>query len=236
MLQDFFYFPKSERRAIFCLTILLAGLVVCLCLTPDEETMVTTGEDCVDTLRAQTVEAVLPPHPENEKPVHRQEVSSSPRPMAAKERKPFYSSANGKRDTLLYPSKYSEGTVVDLNRADTTELRRIPGIGPVFSRRIVAYRELLGGYARVEQLREVYGLEDDFSQWFTIKTPPYRRLNLNRLGVKELVRHPYLTYAQARAIVNHRKQFGRIDSLSQLSLYEEFSAEELKRIEPYVEF
>ena len=45
----------------------------------------------------------------------------------------------------------------ELNRADTQQLISVYGIGPVFARRIIRYRELLGGFYRPDQLMEVYG-------------------------------------------------------------------------------
>jgi DNA uptake protein ComE-like DNA-binding protein len=59
------------------------------------------------------------------------------------------------RDTLRYPVKLSPGQTLSLNDADTTALRQVPGIGPVYARRIVSYRQRLGGFYRVEQLREI---------------------------------------------------------------------------------
>ena len=47
------------------------------------------------------------------------------------------------RDTLV---KYLLGTVISLNSADTTELKKIPGIGSSIARMIVNYRERLGGF------------------------------------------------------------------------------------------
>lgn len=61
------------------------------------------------------------------------------------------------RDTTLYPIKLVPGQTVMLNNADTTALRHVPGIGSGYARRIVNYRQRLGGFCRVEQLREIDG-------------------------------------------------------------------------------
>src|SRR5690606_9841495 len=47
----------------------------------------------------------------------------------------------------------------DLNTADTAQLVRVYGIGPVLSKRIVKFRERLGGFVAPEQVYEVYGLD-----------------------------------------------------------------------------
>jgi competence ComEA-like helix-hairpin-helix protein len=47
---------------------------------------------------------------------------------------------------------------VDLNRAGVAELERLPGVGPVLARRILAWRDSAGGFRAVEQLEEVRGV------------------------------------------------------------------------------
>ena len=58
-------------------------------------------------------------------------------------------------------NKFPAGTVIELNQADTLTLKKIPGIGSTFARRIVGYRELLGGFYTVHQLAEVYGIDEE---------------------------------------------------------------------------
>lgn len=50
---------------------------------------------------------------------------------------------------------------VDLNAADSTELQKVSGIGPVLSKRIVKYRKLIGGFTDKSQLKKVYGLSPE---------------------------------------------------------------------------
>ena len=62
-----------------------------------------------------------------------------------------------------YPrvEKLSEGETISLNATDTAEWKRVPGIGTVYASRIVKYHERLGGFARKEQLLEVYGVDGE---------------------------------------------------------------------------
>jgi competence ComEA-like helix-hairpin-helix protein len=50
------------------------------------------------------------------------------------------------------------GPPVDLNRATTDELTRLPGVGPAMAIRIVQAREFAGRFASIDDLRRVRGL------------------------------------------------------------------------------
>lgn len=130
--------------------------------------------------------------------------------------------------------KYAQGVRLELNTADTTELQRVPGIGPVLARRIVRYRERLGGYVRPEQLSEVEGVPREVQEWFFVHRPPEARLNLKRLSLDELRRHPYLNFYQSRVIVEHRRKFGSFADVEDLLIYEEFTDSDMVRLRPYV--
>ena len=139
-------------------------------------------------------------------------------------------------DSLPKPFKYPEGTLVDVNAADTTELKKIPGIGSGIARRIVAYRNRLGGFYSLEQLNEVEFVSADLFKWFKLESDSIRKLPINRVGLDKLRAHPYINFYQAKVIVEYRRKRGEIKSLSQLSLYEEFTEKDLKRLSAYVSF
>lgn len=139
------------------------------------------------------------------------------------------------KDTLLY-FKYPAGTVISLNRADTTELKKIPGIGSAIARMIVGYRRQLGGFHKVEQLQDIDLSVDKLRAWFSVDESETRKLNLNQSGIERLKAHPYINFYQAKVIVEYRKKKGKIHSLKQLELYEEFSPNDLERIAPYICF
>ena len=141
-----------------------------------------------------------------------------------------------KMDSLPKPFKYPEGTLVDVNAADTTELKKIPGIGSGIARRIVAYRNRLGGFYSLEQLNEVEFVSADLFKWFKLESDSIRKLPINRVGLDKLRAHPYINFYQAKVIVEYRRKRGEIKSLSQLSLYEEFAEKDLKRLSAYVSF
>ena len=141
------------------------------------------------------------------------------------------------RDTVKYPVKLQPEERVVLNRADTAQLRKVPGIGSYFARKIVEYRERLGGYYRVQQLLEIEDFPETAVNFFIIPDgTEFRKMNLNRLSLNELKRHPYINFYQAREIVDFRRLHGRIENLQQLSLSKDFPPEAIERLEPYVEY
>lgn len=133
-------------------------------------------------------------------------------------------------------AKYKPGQFVDLNRADTSELMKIPGIGPVYAKMIVDYRERLGGYHSIVQLRDLEVLPEDLGDWVHVSTPPAAMLNVNRLSLTQLRSHPYLSFYQAKAIVELRKREGHIRSARQLLFLDEFSETDIERLTPYLSF
>ena len=135
------------------------------------------------------------------------------------------------RDTLM---KYLPGTIISLNSADTTELKKIPGIGSSIARMMVNYRERLGGFFRIEQLQEIHLKAEKLRPWFSIDIQQTRRINLNKAGMERMLHHPYINYYQAKVIIEYRKKKGFLKSLKQLSLYEEFTPIDLERLEPYI--
>lgn len=140
------------------------------------------------------------------------------------------------RDTIAFPTKLREGQQVNLNSADTTELKRIPGVGSYFARQIVSYRDRLGGFASTEQLMEIQGFPSTALHYFRVEGNDHKRLNLNKASLNELRHHPYIHYYRAHRIMEYRRLYGRIKSLEQLLTFNEFSQSDIKRLAPYVEY
>lgn len=118
--------------------------------------------------------------------------------------------------------------VVELNSADSLTLISIRGIGPTYAKRIIAYREKLGGFYKKEQLLEVYGIREEqyenLQRYFKVDQTLIHRINLNRATFKELVHHPYLSYEQVKSIVNFRENvrpFESVEELKQLELIDD---------------
>lgn len=152
--------------------------------------------------------------------------------------RPASSAASESAGASSYPEKYKPGSVtLNLNECDTTELRRIPEIGPYRASQIVKYREALGGFVSVSQLSEIKSLPAGIEKWFTVDAGEVQeQLDLNKATFQALMRHPYINYEQAREIMNFRRRYGGLTSLSDLRLSPYFTASDLSRLEPYVVF
>lgn len=138
-------------------------------------------------------------------------------------------------------AKRVNAEVVELSTADSAQLVELKGIGPALASRIVKYRNALGGFISVEQLKEVYGITDSLYQvvstQITLDTLlPVRKINLNTDSLSVLTAHPYLRYKLSYGIVNYRKQHGRINSFTELSGLRFVPPEIIPKIAPYLNF
>lgn len=140
------------------------------------------------------------------------------------------------RDTVLYPLKLRSGQYVQLNAADTSALKRVPGIGSGYAKMIINYRRRLGGYVSIRQLLEIDGFPEDALPYFKVDPSKVKKLNLNKLTLNQMRRHPYINFYQAREICDYRRLKGILHSLADLHLFRDFSPEEIQRLAPYVVF
>ena len=141
------------------------------------------------------------------------------------------------RDTLKYPIKIQPLERISLNKSDTTLLRKVPGIGPYFAAKIVKYRERLGGFYDINQLMEIENFPESAIHFFIIPDDEQtRKLNINKLSLEALRRHPYINFYQAKAITDYRRLHGPIRSLNDLRLSKDFPQEAIDRLLPYVEY
>ena len=140
------------------------------------------------------------------------------------------------RDTLRYPLKLKVGEHINLVTADTTQLKKVPGIGSGWARAILNYGKRLGGYVAVGQLQEIEGFPEESLPYFSIANPQTEKINLNTATLAQLRKHPYVNFYQAKAICDYRRLKGKLTSLSQLHLLKDFTSEAIERLRPYVAF
>lgn len=128
---------------------------------------------------------------------------------------------------------------ININLADSTQLLPLPGIGPVFAGRIIKYRDLLGGFVRMEQLSEVYGLTQEtielISGRITIDTSVVRRIRVDTASFRDLLRHPYLGLDEVKALLDYRDFKKDISSHVELRENHILSDSTLERVGPYLD-
>lgn len=234
--RDLLYFSKGERRALTLLLTLIVISWIILWLTDDVppfstgETAKTPVADTIIGRRDTTLQRV----PASSPVAQKTSAQKKKEPVQKKTKKTYIKKQFPRTD------KYPVGTVVELNTADTTILKKVPGIGSTFARRIVKYRELLGGYHTVRQLSEVYGIDEEvydrLKSWFIVDTSAMRKLPVNTVAVRELYRHPYIDSRQARVIDQLRRQKGKLTGWDNLQLLEEFTEADRERLMPYLSF
>lgn len=141
-----------------------------------------------------------------------------------------------RRDSLPRQEKIAFGQTIDINTADTSQLKMIPGIASKRAARIVAYRRSLGGFVNVEQAMEAIELPDSVLKYMSVSPVEIRKINVNKLSVQQLMKHPYLNFYQAKAIFEHRRNKGDLHSLDELSRLEGFRSTDLDRLRHYITF
>jgi competence ComEA-like helix-hairpin-helix protein len=134
-----------------------------------------------------------------------------------------------------------EIALMNINIADTNELKKISGVGSVLSRRIIKYRDLLGGYSNINQLNDVYGLNGkslsnlkSVAYIDTLFTPERIRINFSEW--KDLVQHPYINSRLANDILYLRSNVGFLEGIKDLKNISYLNDSILYRLEPYFEF
>lgn len=127
---------------------------------------------------------------------------------------------------------------LDLNTVDTLEITRIRGIGRGYARRIIAYRQLLGGFHNINQLLEVYGFPQELlasiNDQVWVDTLAINKININLVDYEELRKHPYLTDYQARAIIYYRETMGNYNSPKELTINKLLDSNTYLKFKPYI--
>ena len=140
------------------------------------------------------------------------------------------------RDSVPRQEKLTPGQTIDINTADTTQLKMIPGIASKRAARIVAYRSALGGFVSIEQAMEATEMPDSVLKYMTVTPQPVQKINVNKLSVQQMMKHPYINFYQAKAINEYRRNKGELHSVEELARLEGFRPTDIDRLQPYIEF
>lgn len=244
--KDFLYYQRGEQLAIIVLLVLIVFILVLnIVLRQRSSTVITQIQNDSLIYKFESFRQKYKSESINEKENHRQYSNNKNRPYYGNREKSDYSYEDRKhfesetKTPFPRQEKLAAGETIFLNSTDTAEWKKIPGIGSSYAERIVKYRNLLGGFASTKQLLEVYGIDNEMFSRISPYIEPdnnLRKIQINKSEFKELLSHPYLNYKQVQAITNLRKRKGKITSLNELTMLEEFTTEDIERLKPYLEF
>nr|WP_068893074.1 helix-hairpin-helix domain-containing protein [Pedobacter panaciterrae] len=130
--------------------------------------------------------------------------------------------------------------IIEINGADSAALVEVKGIGPSFAKRIVKYRERVGGFYKKEQLLEVFGLDsikyDEIRNQVSVDNQRLKTININTARFEDFKGHPYIRYKQVNAIIEYRKQHGNYSNIADLNKVANLEPETVERLAPYLTF
>jgi len=142
-----------------------------------------------------------------------------------------------KKDSIPY-FHHNAYTPIDINLADSNSFIALPGIGSRLATRIINFREKLGGFYRVEQVKETFGLQDSVFQkikpYLRTTGAPVRKIDINNATKEELKMHPYIRWAVANAIVEYRDQHGNFTSIDDLKKIQIIEQDQFRKFAPYL--
>ena len=136
--------------------------------------------------------------------------------------------------------KTSDNFYIDINKATIEDWKKLKGIGDYFSKKIVKFRDALGGFVSIDQIAQTYNLPDSTFQnikphlrWSELN----KKIKINEASIDELKGHPYLKFKQAKGIVTYRDNHGNFENIRDLKKIGGALTEEIVlKIEPYLSF
>jgi competence ComEA-like helix-hairpin-helix protein len=227
IIKDYFSFKRKEQRGLFVLVTILTGLII------------------ADVF----ISEVLPQKPvdfsEFAKEVAAFEMEIIFRDSTEKLEKQKkglnrYNGSFGGTTDSSNQNKFAgkEIFIIELNTADTFDLQRLRGIGPSFAKRIVKYRERLGGYREKSQLLEIFGMDaekyNEIKDHLTVNPDSIRKINLNAVTFKELLSHPYFPFEVTKNIMIYKKEHKKFRDTEELLLIRNINDSIYRKIKPYV--
>lgn len=166
--------------------------------------------------------------------------------------------ANNYNSTNKNQNKYTSGTqksgsnnfyakkkdyydfTIEVNAATQEDYERLYGIGKVYAERIVTFRNKLGGFYSINQIKDVFGIEDSTFQKFkknlTIKPAKIQKIDINNATFEEFTANPYFFSTVAKQIIGYRtkvKPFADVEDVNNLYFVKDHP-EHYKKMLPYI--
>jgi DNA uptake protein ComE-like DNA-binding protein len=127
----------------------------------------------------------------------------------------------------------------DINKASAADFKTISGIGVAFSERIIQYRSKLQGFTFENQLYEVWGLDKKvadkvLSIFKIVDKPVIKKVNVNTVTFKQLLKNPYIDYELCKKIFNYRDEVAELQHILELKNIKDFPLDKYDRIVLYL--
>jgi len=219
-IKGWFGFSRRERRSTFILLIIICLIILLRYIVPEKNIAI----EYVPVIDSGI----------GKSPAIFKDETKAKKPMLFVKVKPD-SLQKQERRTYNHQKK-----LLEINSSDSASFVSLPGIGPVLASRIIKYRHLLGGFARVDQLKDVYGLPvetyDLIKERLIVDTLVISRININSADYKALVRLPYIEKFEVTAILKYRELKGNISRINELTENKLIGAEKVAKMRPYLKF
>ena len=150
------------------------------------------------------------------------------------------------QDTAISPNvqhtnrlKKTNNKVIDVNEASLTDFLELRGIGITFAERILQRRKALGGFARISQMKEVFGMSDStynhILPQLKLESAQLQKILINQVEATE-IQHPYLTRKQAAILIRYRLNHGSYTKLNDVRNSRVLPDTVLEKVAPYLSF
>jgi len=241
-LKNWFGYSRRERRATSVLLLILVIIIVLRYIIPDSKIQITdiTGTNLQGNTISDLASDRLPAEVIYTSYQAQQSFDSLKRSGSSSAPQVPKRSNNAGYAKAEKQARSAQKKFTDINTCDSSELVKLPGIGPVLSARILKYRRYLGGYSSTAQLKEVYGLSPETYELIKGRvfadTGVIRRIGINTADYKELLRIRYLEKYEISAILKYRELNGRINNINELTDNKLITGEKAQRVGPYLRF
>jgi DNA uptake protein ComE-like DNA-binding protein len=129
---------------------------------------------------------------------------------------------------------------IELNEIDSVQLVKLRKIGPYTTKKILKFRNSLGGFYDIQQLKEVYGMNDSLfiflSENTFVEPNKIKSIQINSATYNDLKQHPYIDHIIASTIVAYREKHGKYKQLSDLLSIGTISESKLGILKYYFSF
>lgn len=211
-MKDFLFFTKGEKNGL-CLLLALVGISLVISAqiqhfdSPNDEEKILLEKE-VALFKASLQEVEKRPQPFDGKGKEKEFIEK-------KENFIVQERGNDVHTREKRPSKPQATIQLEINSADTSDFKKLKGIGSAYSARIVKFREKLGGFYTVEQIKEVYGIRPELYESIRpqlhVDAKKIKVIDLNDPSFTYGFYHPYFPKKGVTSLIKEREKRGRLE-------------------------